>query len=124
SPLNIHACRICLTCCLVAWTRSPFRALIFSYSCPTSLQCNILLQGFLPLGHRLRFPPRLRSRLTQSGRPYLCKQSSLGGRDSHPSFATHTGILTSKRSTCPPGHASPHLERSPTIKINFNPQFR
>src|SRR5690606_38633127 len=36
------------------------------------------------------------------------------GRDSHPSFATHTGILTSKRSTSPFGLASQPLERSPT----------
>jgi hypothetical protein len=29
-------------------------------------------------------------------------------------FATHTGILTSIQSTCPHGHASTHMERSPT----------
>ena len=29
-------------------------------------------------------------------------------------FATHTGILTSLRSTCPSGHASTPRERSPT----------
>ena len=34
-----------------------------------------------------------------------------------PSFATHTGILTSKRSTCPCDHASTPLERSPTIVL-------
>jgi hypothetical protein len=32
-----------------------------------------------------------------------------------PLFATHTGILTSKRSTSPSGLTSLHLERSPTI---------
>src|SRR5699024_4839850 len=58
---------------------------------------------------------RLTSRLSQSGRAFLWKPYSFGGRDSHPSFATHTGILTSKRSTCPHDHASLHLERSPTI---------
>ncbi len=29
-----------------------------------------------------------------------------GGRDSHPSFVTHAGILTSNRSTAPHGTAS------------------
>src|SRR5699024_3122794 len=124
SPLNIHACRICLTCCLVAWTRSSFRALIFSYCVTTSLKCNLLVQECLPVGHRLRFSPRLRSRLSQSGRAYLWTPQSFAVRDPHPSFATLTDILTSKRSTSPPDHASPHLERSPTIKITFNPQFR
>ena len=58
--------------------------------------------------------PRLRSRLTLSGRAFLRKPLAFGGRDSHPSFATHTGILTSKRSTSPSGLTSLHLERSPT----------
>src|SRR5690606_29974636 len=60
------------------------------------------------------FRPRLRSRLTLSGRAFLRKPEAFGGRDSHPSFATHTGILTSKRSTSPFGLASQPLERSPT----------
>src|SRR5699024_3015140 len=60
------------------------------------------------------FRPRLRSRLTLSGRAFLRKPLAFGGRDSHPSFATHTGILTSKRSTSPSGLTSLHLERSPT----------
>src|SRR5699024_5019548 len=68
--------------------------------------------------------PRLRSRLTQGGRAFLWTPQSFGGRDSHPSFATHPGILTSKRSTCPHDHASLHLERSPTINQLIDPQFR
>ncbi len=60
------------------------------------------------------FRPRLRSRLTLSGRAFLRKPWAFGGGDSHPSFATHTGILTSKRSTSPSGLASQPLERSPT----------
>ena len=40
-------------------------------------------------------------------------------------FVTYTGILTSNRSTCPPDHASPLLERSPTTHgISINPQIR
>ena len=62
------------------------------------------------------FRPRLRSRLTLGGRAFPRKPWSFGGRDSHPSCATYTGILTSSRSTTPYGMASPQLERSPTIE--------
>src|SRR5699024_233281 len=48
---------------------------------------------------------RLSSRLTRSGRAFLWKPESFGGRDAHPSFATHARMLTSIRSTCPHGHA-------------------
>ena len=71
------------------------------------------------------YRPRLRSRLTLSGRAFLRKPWSYGGWDSHPSFATHTGILTSKRSTCPSGQASQPLERSPTTHtLGMHPQLR
>ncbi len=60
------------------------------------------------------FRPRLRSRLTLSGRAFLRKPWAFGEEDSHFFFATHTGILTSKRSTSPHGLTSLHLERSPT----------
>ena len=71
------------------------------------------------------FRPRLRPRLTLRGRAFLRKPWAFGGRDSHPSFATHTGILTSKRSTSPYGLASTPLERSPTTDIkDVNPQLR
>ena len=59
------------------------------------------------------FRPRLRSRLTLSGRASSGNlRHSVEGFS--PSFATHTGILTSKRSTSPSGLASQPLERSPT----------
>jgi hypothetical protein len=58
--------------------------------------------------------PRLRSRLTLRGRAFLRKPWAFGERDSHSFFATHTGILTSKRSTSPYGLTSQPLERSPT----------
>ena len=41
------------------------------------------------------FRPRLRSRLTQSGRTFLWKPWVFGAWDSHPRSATHTGILSS-----------------------------
>ena len=45
------------------------------------------------------FRPRLRSRLTLSRRTLLRNPWAIGGRDSHPSFVTHAGILTSQGST-------------------------
>ena len=50
--------------------------------------------------------PRLRSRLTQSGRTFLWKPWVFGAWDSHPRAATHTGILSSSRSTYPFDYAS------------------
>ena len=58
----------------------------------------------LSIGYASR--PRLRSRLTQSGRTFLWKPWVIGAWDSHPRAATHTGILSSSRSTCPLDHAS------------------
>ncbi len=45
------------------------------------------------------FRPRLRSRLTLSRRTLLRNPWAIGGGDSHPSFVTHAGILTSQAST-------------------------
>src|SRR5215468_4570931 len=45
------------------------------------------------------FRPRLRSRLTLSRRTLLRNPWAIGGGDSHPSFVTHAGILTSAAST-------------------------
>jgi hypothetical protein len=45
------------------------------------------------------FRPRLRSRLTLSRRTLLRNPWAIGGGDSHPSFVTNAGILTSHAST-------------------------
>ena len=45
------------------------------------------------------FRPRLRSRLTLSRRTLLRNPWTIGGGDSHPSFVTNAGILTSHAST-------------------------
>jgi hypothetical protein len=45
------------------------------------------------------FRPRLRSRLTLSRRTLLRNPWAIGGEDSHLSFVTHAGILTSHGST-------------------------
>ena len=59
-----------------------------------------------PLSIDYAFRPRLRSRLTQSGRTFLWKPWVSGAWDSHPRAATHTGILSSTRSTAPSDAAS------------------
>jgi hypothetical protein len=53
--------------------------------------------NLLAIGYAFR--PRLRSRLTLSRRTLLRKPWTIGGGESHPSFVTHAGILTSSRST-------------------------
>ena len=60
------------------------------------------------------FRPRLSSRLTRSGRTFLLKPEAFGHYDSHIILATHSGILTSMKSTRASAHASPRMERSPT----------
>ena len=45
------------------------------------------------------FRPRLRSRLTLGRRTLPRNPWTIGGGDSHPSFVTHAGILTSRPST-------------------------
>ena len=44
------------------------------------------VQEFQPVVHRLRFSPRLRSRLTLSRRSLLRNPRAFGGKDSHLSF--------------------------------------
>jgi hypothetical protein len=53
--------------------------------------------NLLAIGYAFR--PRLRSRLTLSRRTLLRKPWTIGGGESHPSFVTHAGILTSSHST-------------------------
>src|SRR5574344_122055 len=61
------------------------------------------------------FRPHLSSRLTRSGRTFLLNPEAFGHYDSHIILATHSGILTSLKSTRASAHASPRKERSPTI---------
>ena len=65
------------------------------------------------------FRPRLSSRLTRSGRTFLLKPEAFGHYDSHIILATHSGILTSIQSTRASAHASPRIERSPTIRSSY-----
>jgi hypothetical protein len=52
-----------------------------------------------PLTIDYAFRPRLRSRLTLRRRALLRKPWTIGGEDSHLSFVTNAGILTSRAST-------------------------
>ena len=60
------------------------------------------------------FRPRLSSRLTLGGRTYPRKPQIFGHYDSHAILATHSGILTSVKSTTASAMTSPLTERSPT----------
>ena len=68
--------------------------------------------------HRLcidyAFRPRLSSRLTLGGRTCPRKPQIFGLYDSHANLATHSGILTSVKSTSTSVLTSPLTERSPT----------
>lgn len=67
-----------------------------------------------PFSIAYAFRPRLRSRLTLGGLTFPRKPWAFGGRVSRPSLATHTGILSSLRSTGPSGPASLPRKCSPT----------
>ena len=73
-----------------------------------SLHClHIRYRNIHLLSIGYAFRPRLRPRLTQSGRTFLWNPWVSGAQDSHLRAATHTGILSSRRSTCHLHHASP-----------------
>ena len=60
------------------------------------------------------FQPHLRPRLPQSRSALLWKPWIFGRKDSHLTLATHSGILSSMRSTTPYGMASPRMQCSST----------
>ena len=65
------------------------------------------------------FRPRLRSRLTLSRRTLLRKPRTISGGDSHPSFVTHAGILTSEHRT--KAYANAYTLRTLSYRVQ-NPQ--
>ena len=90
----------------------PFPAYTFSMRPHSSviLQCrnlNLLSIGYVS-------PPLLRSRLTQGRSALPWKPWIFGLKDSHLHLATHSGILSSRRSTAPSGTASAPRECSST----------
>ena len=112
SRLCIFTVRIFLHCYYPACSSSSIRWILLAFSVTPSLIHQYRNLHLLSIDYAFR--PRLRSRLTQSGRTFLWNPWVFGAWDSHPRFATHTGILSSNCSTFPSDNASPLLERSPT----------
>ncbi len=83
-------------------------------------QCRNL--RLLSIGYASR--PRLRPRLTQGRQASPWKPWIFGRKDSHLPLATHSGILSSRRSTAPHGTASPRRQRSPTAVHKHRPGLR
>src|ERR671925_931999 len=77
----------------IAWVPFPFLVT------PSVIADATWYGNINPLAIGYAFRPRLRSRLTLSRRTLLRKPRTIGGGDSHPSFVTHAGILTSHAST-------------------------
>ena len=67
--------------------------------------------------------PHLRSRLTQRRSALLWKPWIFGLEDSHLHLATHSGILSSRTSTRPSGHASLMRQCSPTDAYKASQSF-
>ena len=90
----------------------PFRAYAL-HTCPHS---SVILQyrnfNLLSIGYVFR--PRLRPRLTQGRSALPWKPWIFGLEDSHLYLATHSGILSSIKSTAPYGTASSHMQCSST----------
>ena len=93
--------------------------------------CHTVVQESQPVVHRLRLPtsqyrnlnllsigyvfrPRLRPRLTQGRSALPWKPWIFGHEDSHLILATHSGILSSIKSTAPSGTASSLMQCSST----------
>ena len=65
------------------------------------------------------FLPRLRPRLTQGRSALPWKPWIFGRGDSHPTLATHSGILSSRHSTAPSKAASSRRQCSSTNPFGF-----
>src|SRR5690348_14412294 len=92
--------RICLEPPLHAYPRATIAWAPIAFLVPPSVITGATWYGNInPLAIDYAFRPRLRSRLTLSRRTLLRNPWTIGGGDSHPSFVTHAGILTSRPST-------------------------
>ena len=96
----------------------------FPFPAPALLTCphsSVIPQyrnlNLLSIGYDSR--PRLRPRLTQGRSALPWKPWIFGREDSHLSLATHSGILSSIRSTAPYGTASSCIQCSSTNHFWF-----
>ena len=95
----------------------PFRAHAL-HTCPhSSVYLRYRNFNLLSIGYVSR--PRLRPRLTQGRSALPWKPWIFGREDSHLSLATHSGILSSIRSTAPYGTASSCIQCSSTNHFWF-----
>ena len=90
---------------------SPFPARAFHMRPHSSVCMWYRNLNLLSIGYAFR--PPLRSRLTQGRSALPWKPWIFGRGDSHPSLATHSGILPSHPSTVPSGTASSVLRMLP-----------
>ena len=95
----------------------PFPAYTFHMRPHSSVYMWYRNLNLLSIGYVFR--PRLRPRLTQSRSALLWKPWIFGREDSHLSLATHSGILSSIRSTAPYGTASSCIQCSSTNHFWF-----
>ena len=107
---------------------SPTLAPVFSFPGLTSVLCphssdDMQYRNFNLLSIDYAFQPRLRPRLTQSRSALLWKPWIFGRKDSHLPLATHSGILSSMRSTAPSGAASSRIQCSSTDVLGTSPGF-
>ena len=92
--------RICLGPPLHAYPRATIAWVPLAFLVPPSVKrLRTWYRNINLLAIDYAFRPRLRSRLTLSRRTLLRNPWAIGGGDSHPSFVTHAGILTSEPST-------------------------
>ena len=85
---------------LHAYPRSTVGGVPLAFLVPPSVITDATWYGNInPLAIDYAFRPRLRSRLTLGRRTLPRNPWTISGGDSHPSFVTHAGILTSHAST-------------------------
>jgi hypothetical protein len=100
SHLAVTSSRIYLRALATCLLLDDLRQVPLAFLVPPSVITDTTWYGNInPLAIGYAFRPRLRSRLTLSRRTLLRKPWTIGGGDSHPSFVTHAGILTSRTST-------------------------
>ena len=100
SHLTVTGSRIYLRALATCLPPRNRRRVLLAFLVPPSVVTDATWYGNInPLAIDYAFRPRLRSRLTLSRRALLRKPWTIGGGDSHPSFVTHAGILTSQPST-------------------------
>ena len=101
----------------------PFDGFTFLTASPLHSHDLLWCRTILPAFHRLRLlRPRLRPRLTLGRLTLPRNPQAFGVSGSHTDYATHSGILSSLRSTSPSGLASLPRERSPTIAFSLRKQ--